>query len=71
MSLKDTPATQSILILIIFTVPAYEESKKKNNLQFMILTYQWAWNKVKAIKPGINCQTPSRIMIMQSLKYLP
>ena len=31
----------------------------------MILT-----NKVKAIKPGMNCLTPSKVITMQSLKDL-
>ena len=28
--------------------------ESKNNLHFMILTYLWAWNKVKITKPGMN-----------------
>ena len=30
------------------------QESKKNNLQFMILTYLLPWNKVKVIKPGMN-----------------
>ena len=37
----------------------------------MILTYLWPWNKAKVIKPGINCSTVSKVIIMQSLKDLP
>ena len=29
--------------------------ESKNNLQFMVLTYLWPWNKVKVIKSGVNC----------------
>ena len=37
----------------------------------MILTYLWSWNKIKVIKPGMNCKTPSKVIITQSLKDLP
>ena len=45
--------------------------KSKNNLLFVILTYLWPWNKVKVIKPGMNCWTVSRVIITNSLKHLP
>ena len=33
----------------------YSGQEFQNNLQFMILTYVWPWNKVKVIKHGMNC----------------
>ena len=49
----------------------YSEQESKNNLQFMILTYRWPWNKVKVIKSGMNCKTLSKVKIMQILTDLP
>ena len=60
MSLKHTPVTQSILCLIFLR---YSEEESKNNLQFMILTYMWPWNKVKLIKSDIKCWNLSKAII--------
>ena len=38
---------------------------KKFKLLFMILTYLWPWNKIKVIKPGRNCKTPSKVITTQ------
>ena len=45
--------------------------KKKTNLHFMILTYLWPWNRVKVIKLGMNCWTPSKVICLQSLTDPP
>ena len=43
------------------SIKNYSGQESQNNLQLMILTYLWPWNKVKVIKPGMNCQTPARL----------
>ena len=35
-----------------------------------VLTYLWSWNKIKVIKPGVNGQTPRKVLMMQSFKNL-
>ena len=55
MSLKYTPDTKHIVfdLFIVTTMQHwlyYSGGKSKNNLQLMILTYLWPWNKVKVIK---------------------
>ena len=49
----------------------YSGQESKTKSQFMILIYLWPWNKVKVIKPDKNYYTPSKVIIMQSLKDLP
>ena len=57
-SLKNTPVMQSMMCLIFLRCVATTRhihcsgQESENNLQFMILTYLWSWQKVKVIKPG-------------------
>ena len=60
MSLKYTPVTQSILCQIFLM-------SVRTNIFF---TYEWPWNKVKVIKPGMNWYTRSKVIIMQNVKNL-
>ena len=53
------------------TVQTTVDKNIRNNLQFMILRYQWPWNRVKVIKPGMNSWTQSKVLITQSFKDLP
>ena len=46
----------------------YSGQESQNNLQFIVLTYLWPWNKVT--KSSMNCYTPSKIIIKQSLRDL-
>ena len=46
----------------------YSAQESKNNLQFMIPTYLWPWNKVKVIKPSSNCKTPRNVIIRKVWK---
>ena len=58
---KYIPVTLKHTVLDLFNVCSnhatlnYSGQEFKHNLQFMILTYLWPWNKVKVIKPGMNC----------------
>ena len=42
----------------------YSGQESKNNLQFIILTHLWPWNRVKIINPGVNCWTPCKVMLV-------
>ena len=49
----------------------YMGQNSKNNLQSIILTYLWPWNKVELVKISMICYTSSKVIIMQSLKDIP
>ena len=40
----------------------YSGQESKNNLQFVILTYQKPWNNSKVIKTGMKCETQSKVI---------
>ena len=75
MSLTYKPVTQSILCLILLiciaTTHCLNYSGQKSKLQFTVYDSDIPSNEVKVIKPGMNCITPSKVIIMQSLKDLP
>ena len=56
-----TPVVWQAVVLDHFNVCSnhaplnYNGQESKYNLQFMILIFLWPWNKVKVIKPGMNC----------------
>ena len=46
------------------------QESKKHHLPFIFLTHLWSWNKVKDIKPVMKMWTPSKVIIIYSLKDL-
>ena len=75
MYLKYTPVTQSMLCLTYLMNVAplklrFDKffKKRRRKKELMILIHLWPWNKVRLTKPGINWYTPSKVIIMQSLK---
>ena len=48
---------------------SWQESKP--NLQFIILTHLWPWNKVKVIKSGMNSWTPEQGYNHANFERLP